>query len=108
MQRYCKACTGWHDLDEPWPHNCTSHWDKSAAGPQIVRDIDPYVSSAANKHSGKRELVGGRRQHREFLKRNDYVEVGNDSSLFKPPQPQKLDLVTKREIVQAIKQIQGE
>ena len=108
MERYCKVCTGWHDLDKDWPHNCSSHWDKAATGTQIIRDIDPYVSVAANKATGNRQMVGGRRQHREFLKRNGYTEVGNDASMRRPPPPAKLDLVTKAEIVRAIKQIQGE
>ena len=48
------------------------------AGPQIVRDLEPYRSVALDCATGKRALIGGRAQHREFLRRNNYVEVGND------------------------------
>jgi hypothetical protein len=48
-------------------------------GPQIVRDIEPYRSVALDAATGRRALIGGRAQHREFLRRNNYVEVGNDS-----------------------------
>jgi hypothetical protein len=52
--------------------------DIAPRGPQIIRDIEPYRSVAFDIASGKRVLVGGRAQHREFLRRNNYVEVGND------------------------------
>lgn len=46
---------------------------------QIIRDIDPYRAAGADVAAGnKRPLIGGRRQHREFLSRNGYVEVGNE------------------------------
>jgi hypothetical protein len=52
--------------------------DDIVCGPQIIRDIEPYRSVALDIASGKRALIGGRAQHREFLRRNNYVEVGND------------------------------
>lgn len=48
----------------------------------LIRDIDPYKTAAADKITGKRVAIGGRAQHREFLKRNGYSEVGND---YVPP-----------------------
>lgn len=45
-------------------------------------DIQPYRSVAVDKETGKRVNIESRRQHREFLARNDLVEVGND---FIPP-----------------------
>jgi hypothetical protein len=49
----------------------------ASSGVQIIRDIDPYRTVAADTN-GKRITVGGRRQHREFLKRNGYIETGNE------------------------------
>ncbi|MHB8272824.1 hypothetical protein [Bradyrhizobium sp.] len=46
--------------------------------PMVISDIDPYRAAAADKASGKRPVIGGRRQHREFLRNNGYREVGND------------------------------
>ena len=46
----------------------------------IQADIQPYMSVAIDKKTGKRVGVQSRKQHREFLARNDYVEVGNDFS----------------------------
>lgn len=46
--------------------------------PMVISDLEPYRPAAAEKHTGKRPVIGGRRQHREFLSRNGYVELGND------------------------------
>ena len=59
----------------------------AAAGPQIISDIAPYRTVATDVATGKRALIGGRRQHREFLRRNGYVEVGND---YVPPQHEEM------------------
>lgn len=49
---------------------------------QIIRDIDPYRAVGADVACGdKRPVIGGRRQHREFLRRNGYVEVGNEAPI---------------------------
>ncbi len=43
---------------------------------EIMRDLEPYRAAAADKATGTRPTIGGRRQHREFLARNGYVELG--------------------------------
>lgn len=49
------------------------------AGPMIVRDIEGYRTVAGDvAHDGKRVHIGSRSRHREFLRDNNYVEVGND------------------------------
>ena len=57
------------------------------AGPQIMSDIAPYRTAATDVATGQRAVIGGRRQHREFLHRNGYVEIGND---YVPPQREEL------------------
>ena len=49
-----------------------------SAAPMIISDLAEYRTAAADKDTGKRVNIGGRRQHREFLKRNGYIEVGTD------------------------------
>lgn len=44
---------------------------------QIVSDIQPYQAVAVDLATGKPPHIGSRRQHKEFLRRNKYVEVGN-------------------------------
>lgn len=75
--RYCKVCSDFHDLEKPWPSACEGHFAKRA-GPQVVRDIEPYKSTITG------EMIGGRRQHRDHLKAHGCIEVGNE---FKPHTP---------------------
>lgn len=56
--------------------------NRSSAAPMVIGDLPEYRSVAADKETGKRQIIGGRRQHREFLQRNGYREVGND---YVPP-----------------------
>ena len=51
--------------------------------PANVRaDIQPYRTAVFDKETGKPVNIESRAQHKEFLHRNDYVEVGND---WQPP-----------------------
>lgn len=60
-------------------------------------DIQAYWTVAADKETGKEQYITSRRQHREFLRRNDYIEIGNDSTIPKP------DLERMREAQEAAK-----
>lgn len=51
----------------------------------IIPDIEPYRPVAGpeaeafiRKDKKNAKLIGGRRQHREYLKRNGLIEVGNE------------------------------
>jgi len=48
----------------------------------VQADNTDYISAALDKETGKRVSIRSRAQHREFLARNDFVEVGND---WQPP-----------------------
>ena len=82
----------------------TNHPDPAPGGLQIVRDLDPYrpVASDVAAH-GKRPIIGGRRQHREFLQRNGYVEVGNER-----PVSGELPRLSQAERIADIKRAMGE
>jgi hypothetical protein len=53
---------GWQEVGEP----------EVSSGVMIVPDIKPYQNMVDGK------MVEGRRQHREFIKRNNLIEIGND------------------------------
>lgn len=59
------------------PKHLAAPLNVSDAGPMVMGDIEPYRAVAADV-DGKRHVIGGRRQHREFLARNGYTEVGNE------------------------------
>ena len=55
---------------------------KAAGGIQVIPDIKPYKSVTG-------EVIGGRKQHRDFLRAHGLVEVGNEtpSAAPKPKMP---------------------
>ena len=59
----------------------------AGSAPMVIGDLPEYRTAAADKATGKRMVIGGRRQHREFLRRNNYEEVGNE---YVPPRREEL------------------
>lgn len=57
-------------------------------GCNVQPDNTDYVSAAIDKETGKRVSIRSRAQHREFLVRNDYIEVGNEC---RPPRHEETD-----------------
>ena len=52
--------------------------EKMTAPRGCIRDIEPYRAAASDVASeNKRPIIGSRSRHREFLRDNNYVEVGN-------------------------------
>ena len=67
----------------------------------IVVDIEPYRSMADGS------IVTSRSHHREMLRRNNAVEIGNDSSLYKPRQPIKSPPGLKEQVIRAVEQVEN-
>lgn len=65
---------------------------------QVMGDIKPYVSQIDGK------VINSRSIHREHLKQHGCVEVGNDSSLYKQPQPLKSPPGLKQALIDAANQ----
>lgn len=64
----------------------------------VCADIEPYRAVAGDKAG---QMISSRREHREFLKRNRFVEVGNE-----PVKPIKNDFRPGRgEIAQELKRV---
>lgn len=60
----------------------TNHPDDPEHRMHIIRDIDPYRTAAADVGAdGKRVVIESRSRHREFLARNGYVELGNETPI---------------------------
>jgi hypothetical protein len=106
MIRHCRICNGWHDMDEAWPQACLGHFvpgAKASDGVQIIKDIEPYQAMGADVAAkGNAPKIGGRRQHREYLKRNGYHEVGTE-----PVRQKQVDYqdVSPREIRRAYEEL---
>jgi len=83
--RHCDACGEWHDLNEAWPRKCYSHFkrfdESNTKSSQVMGDIQPYKNVVDGK------VIGGRKQHRDFLRSRGLVEVGNESVTQKYVEP---------------------
>jgi hypothetical protein len=106
--RFCRVCRDFHDLEEPWPNACFGHFQaNSRGGLQIIKDIEPYQAVAADVATGSAPVIKSRREHREFLKRNGYVEVGNEFN--GGPRPRKhVEIDSPRpELTAAVREVLG-
>jgi hypothetical protein len=73
----------------------------------VISDIEPYRAAGSDVAcDGKRPVIAGRRQHREFLSRNGYVEVGNERCPTPSDAPSARD--AQRDRVSDIKRALGE
>lgn len=73
--RLCRTCKGFHDLDQPWPPTCASHFGSVSAnaGFHIISDnIEPFRSMADGKVYTSKSLYRG------DLKARGMIEVGNE------------------------------
>ena len=62
------------------------------ARPMVIRDIEPYQ----NMIDGK--MISGRAEHREFLRRNNCIEIGNEKMETKivAPQTNRRETITRQ------------
>jgi hypothetical protein len=74
--RHCDVCNGWHDVEQSWPQKCIGHFkrlgESNRRSAHVMGDIEPYKNVVDGK------VIGGRKQHRDFLKARGLVEVGNE------------------------------
>jgi hypothetical protein len=84
------------------PKHCGMPMRRIIKAPQIIKDIEPYKAVAVDIATGKAPRISSRREHREFLRRNNFVEVGND--IPKPKPRTELDSPI-RELKQAIRKV---
>lgn len=88
MQRKCKVCDGWHDLDEPWPEKCAPK-AKATAFFVISDTMQPL------RHMGTGEILDSKAKFRQATRASGCVELGN--SLPVERQPIKLDKAKRKD-----------
>lgn len=76
--------------------------DKIRVGGHIIKDIEPYKPATVDKDTGQRPVISGRRQHKEFLRNNGYIEIGNS---YVAPKREEL---SKSERIADIRRAMGE
>lgn len=77
MQRKCKVCDGWHDLDEPWPAKCAPKARTSAVF--VISDTMQPL-----KHMGTGEMIDSKAKFRAATRASGCVEIGNEPIKSRP------------------------
>lgn len=81
-ERFCKVCRGWHNLEQPWPHNCR-RWQPDnrspIPSPSIIADTMEPVQSMLDG-----QMYDSKRRLRQTYKDAGVTEVGDDSSIMEP------------------------
>ena len=74
--RHCDVCSKWHDVEQDWPRACVGHFkrigESNRRSAHVMGDLEPYRNTVDGK------VIGGRKQHRDFLRSRNLVEVGNE------------------------------
>lgn len=94
-ERYCRACGGWHSLEQPWPVECFKPVEVARSGlgfPMVITDTMPALEHVDGK------MYDSKRAFRAVTRREGYVEVGNEK--LKPRVPVKPD---RGEIVNSLR-----
>ena len=106
----CQACDHEQDIfrklaeiDDDLPKHCRQRMVRKITAPAVHADLPAYQAIAVDQKTGTVPVIEGRSQHREYLKRNGYSEVGNDM----PTAPRELkgDFNLRKELTDATRQV---
>lgn len=90
-------------IDDLLPTCCSASMRRKVCAPFVQGDTPAYQAMAVDAKTGTAPVIEGRVQHREFLRRNGYVEVGND--IPKPRTEVQGDFNVRRELVEATRAV---
>jgi len=91
------------EMDNDLPECCGITMERQICAPFVQADTPAYQAVAVDSKTGTMPVIEGRVAHREFLKRNGYVEVGND--MPKPKTEVRGDFNLRKELTEATKQV---
>jgi len=91
------------DIEQGWREKLMMHAAPIKA-PAIVPDIPAYQAMGIDKATGKAPVIEGRVQHRAYLKRNGYVELGNDAPKA-IPKVMRGDFNVRKELTEVTRQV---
>ena len=74
------------------PECCGKRMERIICAPQVIKDIDPYISQIDGS------LITSRSQHREHLRANGCIEVGNEKM-----EPRQETWIEKKEQKEALR-----
>ena len=92
------------EIDADLPVCCGASMRRKVCAPAVHADIQPYQSMGVDVATGNAPVITSRSQHREYLRRNGYVEVGNE---VPTPKPREVagDFNVRAELTQAVRDV---
>ncbi len=103
--RHCRACNGWHDLYEPWPAECSTHFrsrgpaSDTLSAPNVIMDgIEMRGMHDGKTYTSKRGYYNSLKREGLHISETPMGETSN-------PKPQKPDIA--QDIKRAIDQLGG-
>ena len=106
----CDACREEGDIFrslaniDDLPICCGVAMHRKICAPMVIADIQPYQSMGIDVATGKAPVISSRSEHRNYLRRNGYVEVGNEMPSMSKREIQG-DFNVRAELAQAAKQV---
>lgn len=81
------------------PCGCGGERFRMISAARVIGDIEPYQAMGRDVATGTAPMITSRSQHRDYLKRNNYTEIGTERPVTK-----REETISNREIGQQIKQ----
>ena len=95
------------DTGETYEVREGSNYFEESKGPALIKDIEPYRAMGSDVAcNGLRPMIGSRSEHRAYLRRNGYVETGNEKPKVYDDRPTARQAQEQR--VHDIKRAMGE
>ena len=102
--RRCNNCSQWSPIHD-WAYGCPACGFSNALGDfvqasefpgvEVMPDIKPYKNMIDGKE------ISSRSKHRQFLKDNHVVEIGNETKYLAPRARQDIDPRQRKELIVA-------
>ena len=92
------------DIDKDLPVCCAQSMRRKICAPMVIADIQPYQAVAVDIATGKPPVINSRSEHKAFLRRNGYVEVGNEMPKQEKREIQG-DFNNRQEVREAVREV---
>lgn len=95
----------WIQIDGELVEVIPDYTPEPRRGPMIMPDITPYRAMGVDIATGKAPVIHSRSQHREYLRRNGYIEIGNEKPKLRSEVRGDFDV--RPELSQAAREVLG-
>ena len=91
-------------IDDDLPECCGNTMGRKICAPAVIADIQPYQAMGVDVATGKAPVITSRSEHRAYLRRNGYVEVGSDMPKLSERKTEG-DFNVRRELTEAARAV---